>query len=34
MTVITEFVIFFTLLVVCVSGIFRLCEEGDYNDYD
>ena len=34
MSAIAEIVIFFAVLIVCVAGIFRICEEGDYNDFD
>lgn len=34
MSGIAEVVFFFVGLIICASGILRICKEGDYDDYD
>ena len=34
MSAIAEVVFFFVGLIIIVSGILRICKEGDYDDYD
>lgn len=34
MTAIVEFLFFFAALIFITSCIFRICKEGDYDDYD
>ena len=34
MTAIVEFVIFFSLITALSMLFFRVCKEGDYDDYD